>query len=64
MTTVEINSEKKSSARTVKLIGEPILLVKKNIAVVWASFTSINDSNDSHCGTSSFVSVRVNTSNK
>jgi hypothetical protein len=58
MTTVELNSEKKSSARTVKLIDKPILLVKENIAVVWASFTSINDSNDSHCGTSSFQLIK------
>lgn len=60
VTTVELNSEKESSVRTVKLIGEPILLAKENIAVVWTSFISINDSKDSHCGTSSFQLIKDN----
>ncbi len=54
MTTIALISEKEVSGLSVKRIGEPTLLTKKNIVVVWFSYHSINESSEYHCDTRSF----------
>jgi len=60
MTTTEFTTEKKRFSHAIKLVGEPTILVQEHIAIVWTSFSSTNNSNYSHCGTSSFQLVKDN----
>jgi hypothetical protein len=60
MTTAKFTPQNENRAHSIKLIGEPTVLAEENMAVVWASFTTINNLNDSPCGTSSFQLVKDN----